>query len=537
MGLFNRRNNNNNNNNNEEEEDAQLDHNGTYELNSDDDSIPPPPPPPPELTQTMSSHDIVKMQRDRVSIVSSSKPSSEEFLDNKSYYSGSAENSPFVNGPNSDDINGNPVSRVNDTASKRGGYSSVPITGQFRGMKNAQTFDEEEAGMDEIEVPSSSVVDRWNEWEKKYALRQKLKIVGMIVLGVVVVIIGVSLAGVYGTRAAKNNAGGGNDGNDGNVGEENPGTGGAGGTGATYPDHMNTPSRKVLWDNDLLPASTIVDLEEQAEDSAAYKALQWLDSEANEGYNFDSEDMNDKAKLDVTQRFVVATIANSIEGVEGWMTADDVCDWEGIICGTDGGEGRKRKTIRNRRRKLQEGDEDPLDQYTIKTIALPNSEIKGPIPPEMVLLQGLQNIELFGNFLSGEIPDEIFTLPNLEIFDVFDNELSGTIPAEIGNMKNLIGLYIGRNDFTGKIPVELFTLTDLLALWIDDLQGLDAQPLPSEIASMKNLEQLRISNSQFEGNFPEEIGTMVELSDLRAGDNGFNGEMPDIGALVKLGEF
>lgn len=138
---------------------------GTYD--SDDDSIPPPPPPPPQgPTPTMDG---------QASVVSSVKTANEEFYDtpNANAHHGQAnagssvsvtpsmmssshsrnvnmEHSRLVSNPTSDEHNGVPTLPAEE-AQKRG-YSQVPMTGRFRGVKKAQSFDEEEAGMDEIEV-------------------------------------------------------------------------------------------------------------------------------------------------------------------------------------------------------------------------------------------------------------------------------------------------------------------------------------------------------------------------------------------------
>jgi len=67
---------------------------------------------------------------------------------------------------------------------------NVPMQGHFRGIQSAQDFDEEEAGMDEIEVPSSSVVARMNHKERKHMGQFRnskyFKLAMLLVLGVVV---------------------------------------------------------------------------------------------------------------------------------------------------------------------------------------------------------------------------------------------------------------------------------------------------------------------------------------------------------------
>jgi Leucine-rich repeat (LRR) protein len=489
-----------------------------------DDEFPPPPPP---LSADKSL--------DHVSIVSSIKASNEDFVDHHGM-----EQSPFVHG--SEEIeNGVPT---NPDSASRSGYSQVPITGQFRGIQKAQSFDEQEAGMDEIEVPSSSVVDRWNKWEEKYALRKKFKMFALIGFGVVAVILAVTLGSVYGTRARNSNKEqvphenetgegdlGGVDGDtNGGVeeGEETPpATGGAGSNYDDFTDlseHLNNPAAKLLLSSNLLPASTRDDLED--EDSAAFKALAWIQSDINNDYNFgDATAMeNEKTQLDMIQRFSVASLHHSLSEnskglISGWMESSDVCVWEGITCGEQGS-----------RRKLQ----DDISAFSITTIMLAEFEekVEGTIPPEIAMLPDLTELLLYDNAFTGTIPDEIYSLTKLEILDLYNNELTGSISPTIQELTNLKQLYLGKNDFTGVMPTEIFGLNQLTALYLDDL-NCDAQVFP-DVSGLVNLAQLRLSRSQFGGVIPPEINDLVNLSELNIAGNGFEGEIPDISALVNL---
>ncbi len=138
-------------------QDKHMQMSGTYD--SDDDSIPPPPPPPQQgPTPTMDG---------QASVISSVKTSNEEFYDtpnagsnvsvtpSMSSYNNrnvNMEHSRLVKNPTNDEHNGVPTSSAEEAQAQKRGYSQVPMTGHFRGMKKAQSYDEEEAGMDEIEV-------------------------------------------------------------------------------------------------------------------------------------------------------------------------------------------------------------------------------------------------------------------------------------------------------------------------------------------------------------------------------------------------
>jgi Leucine-rich repeat (LRR) protein len=459
------------------------------------------------------------------------------------------------------EANNNNINNNNLQQQQQGSYAN--LTGAFRGQEKAQTFDEEEAGMDEIEVPSSSVVDRWNTWEEKYALKKRCRMIFIVGLGAVLVILAVTLGSVFGIRGS--NKGGGEinpneaDGtNGGTVGTDKDTTTPPGDVTDTItdtgnndqedltgiPDHMNTVAGKTLWDNDQLPATTKADFENP--DSAASKAYTWLETDT----KMASMEEGEERDLYVNQRFAAATLYNSFVDdngqpmIEGWMTDDDVCKWTGIICYGD--------DARVRVRKLQEGDQDttldtdtdtvttptvptdPLLRSKIAILDLSNSGIQGPIAPEIALLKDLSRIQMFDNFITGPIPEELYSLTKLEVIDLYNNQLSGTISPSIGNLVDLIAIYLGKNQFEGDIPVEIYSITNLFSLWIDDLVGLNGNPLPAEVGQLVNLNELLITKSNFNGQLPAEINNLVELRKLVLSQNAFTGAIPEITDLAKL---
>ncbi len=518
---------------NKEDENNMVENDLTMTSFDDDDgTIPPPPPssPPPSVSHYTSDG------MDHVSIISSVK-GQDQFQDNV-HTVGSGEDAPFVSNVGDNDIN-----NLDPSKHEANGYSQVPLRGHFRGMMNAQTFDEQDAGMDEIEVPSSSVVDRWNQWEEKYALRKRCRNYGMAIVGCVLVILAVILGSVFGTRSGKERSVPAHDTNNGgeNGNEDGaPPTAGAG--NFEGPAHLNSAAGRVIWNSPLLPESTKEDLENEEQDSAAYKAWQWIASDTNNDYAFETMG-GTNAQLDLMQRYALATFYNSVdlEGFDGWMTEGDVCTWAGIVC-------------------------DEAEASKVTNLKFPNDDIVGTLPPELIFLQDLQVIEMYGNQISGEIPDEIYSLPQLQIIDLQNNMISGPISPAVENAAGLVGLYLGRNLISGQIPLELFNLKSLVALWLDYNEEFERQNFPEEIGQLQNLEQLKLAEIKLVGNIPAAIGSLEQLRKcllsfisfhsfltyrisylydklfysqieiFHAQGNGLDGEIPDIRNLKGLGE-
>ena len=88
--------------------------------------------------------------------------------------------------------------------------------------------------------------------------------------------------------------------------------------------------------------------------------------------------------------------------------------------------------------------------------------------------------------LSGPIPPEIGELVNLTTLDLGDNQLTGEIPAEIGSLINLSYLKLSNNQFTGIIPNEICDQGDL-NLEIQNNQFCPPYPICIEYVGDQNL--------------------------------------------------
>ncbi|KAK7324505.1 hypothetical protein VNO77_28107 [Canavalia gladiata] len=136
----------------------------------------------------------------------------------------------------------------------------------------------------------------------------------------------------------------------------------------------------------------------------------------------------------------------------------------------------------------------------VVSIHLAGQNLQGSLPPELVRLPHIQQINFSLNYLSGAIPTEWGSL-KLEIIHLFGNRLSGSIPVELANITTLRYLILESNRFSGNLPPEL--------------------------GNLPHIEILQLSSNNFTGELPETFSKLITLKDIRLGDNQFSGKIPD----------
>ncbi|KAK4399286.1 putative LRR receptor-like serine/threonine-protein kinase [Sesamum angolense] len=96
--------------------------------------------------------------------------------------------------------------------------------------------------------------------------------------------------------------------------------------------------------------------------------------------------------------------------------------------------------------------------HVIKSYNLP-----GILPPGIVKLPYLRDIDFAYNFLRGTIPKEWASM-QLNFISVLVNRLSGEIPKELGNIRSLTYLNLEANQFSGAVPADIGRLINLKTL-------------------------------------------------------------------------
>jgi hypothetical protein len=454
-------------------------------VDSDDESVPPPPPPPPgggaSSGETFEDHELKK------SCTSGSNNTSPPV---KKWRLLKREAEHVLVPQNEHETQNYAVTDHNDNDD----YlvptnNSNHMQGHFRGIQNAQYFDEEEAGMDDIEVPSSSVVARLNSFQKKQAQKSRACKLGALAFLVVAALIVIITGSVVGSRNK-------------NGGTDAPGFEAE--AEAKNPNPLDTEAGVFLLNNNAVPASTKEALKD--ENSIAAQAFDWvMYDQANAAFGFGEAGalQSEEAQLNFMQRFATASLGKSFDvdsftNSEGWMTDKDVCEWTGIKCAAvdrtlDGD---------NRNRNLEIAN-------IVAIIDLNNNNVVGALPAEIAMFTEVTQLILYNNKISGPIPSEIFSMTQLTALDLFNNELTGEISEDFANLVNMIGLYLSENDMSGAIPAALAQMTKLEHLWLEDNQFTGT--IPEELGSLTDLMWLLLSGNSLKGGLPESFVNLAAL--------------------------
>jgi Leucine-rich repeat (LRR) protein len=110
---------------------------------------------------------------------------------------------------------------------------------------------------------------------------------------------------------------------------------------------------------------------------------------------------------------------------------------------------------------------DPVEMR-VQDLFLPQNNLKGALPTELMHLMHLKMLSLPGNTVFGEIPSGIQVLSHLTYLDLKYNQISGYIPSWVDRLSNLEVLTLSNNAMEGGVPEALSTLTRLRTLALDD---------------------------------------------------------------------
>ena len=263
------------------------------------------------------------------------------------------------------------------------------------------------------------------------------------------------------------------------------------------------------------------------------------------------------------QRFALATFYYALNGpnwptsneqVNGWMDYNiSECDWLNYdgSCTTEGEVkllqisrlSRFQGLIPPEIQLLEKLEDIQLsnnilntafeDFLPLRTESLPPSlryfnctscRLQGSIPAEIGLLSNIKGLALEDNTLSGDLPSELGLLTNIEKLHLMNVGLTGTVPSEVGNMVSLNVLRLTDNAFTGSLPSEIGSLSNLVD-GIFAYCGLSGS-LPTNIGTMMNLVELNLEGNSVTGPIPTELGILSRLQTLRLLLNGLTGTLP-----------
>ncbi|XP_068641163.1 probable leucine-rich repeat receptor-like serine/threonine-protein kinase At3g14840 [Aristolochia californica] len=141
--------------------------------------------------------------------------------------------------------------------------------------------------------------------------------------------------------------------------------------------------------------------------------------------------------------------------------------------------------------------------------------LNGTIPPEWGSLL-LVNVSLLGNRLSGSLPKQIGNITTLRNLTLESNQLSGHLPPELGNLVNLERILLSSNEFTGELPETFAKLTDLKDFRISDNNF--TGKIPGFIQNWTKLQKVAIQASGLRGPIPSGISLLTKVTDMRISD-------------------
>ena len=162
----------------------------------------------------------------------------------------------------------------------------------------------------------------------------------------------------------------------------------------------------------------------------------------------------------------------------GWALDADECSWVGVDCGSV--------------------TEDGITYNAVTSIALPNNNVQG-LTEEIGQLTHLTYLDLNNNVLTGNVPSSIVMLEELEELYLYDNFLQGEWPADLSAFTNMTVLYASHNRFTDDIR-KFFTITSLEILILDhnELVGtLDGVSDLENIGTCQNLSLMQCFHEKF----------------------------------------
>ncbi|KAJ3693302.1 hypothetical protein LUZ60_008782 [Juncus effusus] len=261
--------------------------------------------------------------------------------------------------------------------------------------------------------------------------------------------------------------------------------------------------------------------------------------------------------------FKYSIISDPLNVLSNWGYFDSSpCSWNGVVCTgfplsniTQYTNNTKNETS-NSTTDFNSSDMWVPTVSRVISLILPNSQLLGPISPDLGLLTHLRHLDLSGNLFNGSLPSTLFNATELQVLSLSNNELSGQLNDSIGQLKNLKVLNLNGNAFTGNIQSTLRLLRNLTDLSLsnnyfhgklpsggfDSLETLDLSSnllngtVPVDFGG-KNLKYLNLSTNHLTGSVPSELGTQITPNaTVDFSFNNLSGPIPQTGAFVNQKE-
>lgn len=132
-----------------------------------------------------------------------------------------------------------------------------------------------------------------------------------------------------------------------------------------------------------------------------------------------------KKQLKLLSAFYTATGGDNWTSSSNWNTSKDIRTWKGL-------------TIKN--------------DLVVK-IELPNNNLIGSFPAELLGITYLNSLDLSGNQISGSFPADFSDLTQMTSLNLSNNQLTGVFPKKFNTLGYLDNVNLANNDLEGVVPV------------------------------------------------------------------------------------
>lgn len=193
----------------------------------------------------------------------------------------------------------------------------------------------------------------------------------------------------------------------------------------------------------------------------------------------------------------LSTDGDKWKNKDGWLTADDHCEWYGVTC--------------------EAGKVDRLN--------LLNNGLKGLLPADLANLPELKALNVYSNRISGEFPTSLQHLVRLERINLTANLFHGPLPHWLGDLKNLWWLGVAHNRFNGDIPSSL-ARTKLYQVYFNNNDFTGTFPSWSSSISWSDFSNNSLIN--FDSNGLEKFDDLRHESAVRLSRNNFACPFPAV---------
>ncbi|CAF1717393.1 BnaCnng22430D [Brassica napus] len=189
--------------------------------------------------------------------------------------------------------------------------------------------------------------------------------------------------------------------------------------------------------------------------------------------------------------FKYTITSDPLSVLQNWNYDDETpCSWTGVTC-------------------TELGSPNTPDMSRVTSLALPNKQLLGSVPPSLFSITNLGILDLSNNFFHGSLPDTLSNATQLRVLSLGNNNVSGQVPESITNVATLQLLNLSANAITGKIPQDLSLLNNLTVLDISS-NHLDGS-LPPDLQGT-SLHYLNLSHNQISGDIYPTFAQKVPAS-------------------------